>query len=69
MLIVFVFRFIFFTVSYTYVCRYCLCMYEVHFHCHCTHAQVLTKSYVVECKVDESDPFSFKGPSVIKTAG
>ncbi|XP_065911631.1 nucleosome assembly protein 1-like 1-A [Dysidea avara] len=31
--------------------------------------KVLTKSYVVECKVDENDPFSFKGPSIIKTAG
>ena len=35
----------------------------------CVHWQVLTKSYVVECKVDEDDPFSFEGPSIVKTAG
>ena len=51
------------------MCVSILFVYEVHFQCPCTYAQVLTKSYVVECKVDESDPFSFKGPSVIKTAG
>ena len=31
--------------------------------------KVLTKSYVVQCKVDEDDPFSFDGPSIIKTTG
>ena len=31
--------------------------------------KVLTKSYVVECKVDEDDPFSFDGPSIVKVTG
>ena len=31
--------------------------------------KVLTKSYVVECKVDENDPFSFDGPSIVQTTG
>jgi len=31
--------------------------------------KVLTKSYVVECKVDENDPFSFEGPSIVKVTG
>lgn len=31
--------------------------------------KVLTKSYVVECKVDENDPFSFDGPNIVKTTG
>ena len=31
--------------------------------------KMLTKSYVVECKVDENDPFSFDGPSIVQTTG
>ena len=31
--------------------------------------KVLTKSYVVECKVDDDDPFSFDGPSIVKVTG
>ena len=31
--------------------------------------KVLTKSYTVECKVDDADPFSFDGPSIVKTTG
>lgn len=31
--------------------------------------KVLTKSYTVECKVDDNDPFSFEGPSIVKCSG
>jgi len=31
--------------------------------------KVLTKSYTVECKMDDADPFSFDGPSIVKTTG
>ena len=31
--------------------------------------KVLTKRYTVECKVDDCDPFSFDGPSIVKTTG
>ena len=31
--------------------------------------KVLTKTYVVECKVDENDPFSFNGPNIVQATG